>query len=162
MKKYTWKNGWNGKKINAEIAVEVFEKVEKKYGKLTPETLVEYSKNPKTALHSLFNWDNENAADQWRKQQARQIINNIEITVISDGKPVEIGAYEIVMGEDSQRSYKNVGVMTQNEVEYVRQATLESLTLLNKKLKIYRKFESAVFDIEKVIEKLSEIEITVN
>lgn len=43
-------------------------------GILHPEAVVEFAKNPATALHSAFEWDNTEAARQWRIQQARQLI----------------------------------------------------------------------------------------
>lgn len=46
----------------------------KNNGKLDPEAVVSFAKNPKTALHNRFEWDNTEAAHQWRLQQARQII----------------------------------------------------------------------------------------
>jgi len=43
-------------------------------GILQPEQVVEFAKNPKTALHSRFEWDNSLAAQQYRLWQARVII----------------------------------------------------------------------------------------
>lgn len=41
---------------------------------LKPEDVIEFARDPKTALHSRFDWNNTNAAQQWRLFQARQLI----------------------------------------------------------------------------------------
>jgi len=43
-------------------------------GVLKPESVVEFARNPKTALNSWFNWDDTEAAKEYRLWQARQVI----------------------------------------------------------------------------------------
>ena len=43
-------------------------------GLLRPQMVVEYASNPKTALHSHFEWDDTEAATRYRIHQARQLI----------------------------------------------------------------------------------------
>lgn len=43
-------------------------------GVLKPEAVVEFARNPSTALHSRFEWDDTEAAQQFRIWQARQVI----------------------------------------------------------------------------------------
>lgn len=43
-------------------------------GILRPEAVVEYAKNPETALHTRFQWDNRRAGHEYRLWQARQLI----------------------------------------------------------------------------------------
>jgi len=43
-------------------------------GVLKPEAVVEYARDPETALHSRFEWDDTEAAQQFRIYQARQVI----------------------------------------------------------------------------------------
>lgn len=43
-------------------------------GLLKPETVVDFARNPETALHSRFEWDDTEAAKRYRIWQARQII----------------------------------------------------------------------------------------
>jgi hypothetical protein len=46
----------------------------KRRGTITPERVVEAARDPKSPLHSRFTWENDEAAHQWRLQQARQLI----------------------------------------------------------------------------------------
>lgn len=68
-------------KITKEKIKEVL-RIKKDKG-LTAETLLGEAKKKKNCLHDLFTWDNTQAAEQWRLQQARVFINEIKILVDS-------------------------------------------------------------------------------
>lgn len=60
-------------------------------GVVLPEAVVEFAKDPETALHSRFDWDDSEAAAKWRLVQARQVIR-LELTVVpANGPPVALG-----------------------------------------------------------------------
>lgn len=50
-------------------------------GILTPDAIVGYARDPETALHRHFEWDDTEAAHQYRLAQARKIIR-VCVTVI--------------------------------------------------------------------------------
>jgi hypothetical protein len=52
-----------------------------KRGELTAESVLEEAKNVSSPLHALFEWDNTKAAEQWRLQQARVIVNYVKVKV---------------------------------------------------------------------------------
>lgn len=56
------------------IITELLDLYERKGG-LTAEDVVEFARNENTALHKHFTWDDAQAAQLWRLQQARRIIN---------------------------------------------------------------------------------------
>ena len=157
MKEYNWKRPWDAKGMSVNKAVKTLNKIGKEFGKITPQTIVEHSKDEKSPLHSLFEWDNEKAGDKWRLQEARLLINNIEITIISDGESREIGAYEIVKVED-ERQYKNIEVLSQSEIEYVKESALKLLQQASSKLSMYKQYEQIVFDVNTTIKKLKVLE----
>ena len=43
-------------------------------GELRPADVVEFARNPDTALHSRFTWDDDKAAAEYRLWQARELI----------------------------------------------------------------------------------------
>jgi len=51
-------------------------------GVLYPRDVVAFARNPKTALHAKFDWNDTEAAKKWRLEQARQVIR-LHVTVIS-------------------------------------------------------------------------------
>jgi hypothetical protein len=63
-------------------------------GLLTPEAVVKAAESPKSALHSMFTWQNDEAARLWRLHQARNIILRVTIEVMGqDDKPFMIRAW---------------------------------------------------------------------
>lgn len=73
-----------------DIKLELEQLTEKSGGVLFPERVVDFARDPSTALHAKFTWDDTAAAHQWRLMQARKLIN-IHLTVITpDTQPVPI------------------------------------------------------------------------
>lgn len=54
-------------------------------GILRPADVVEFAKNPKTGLHSYFNWDDSKAAHAYRIIQAQKIIR-VTVEVLDDSE----------------------------------------------------------------------------
>lgn len=61
-------------------------------GMLKPSDVVNAARDANSPLHTHFCWDDTEAAERWREEQARQMIRNIRITV-NAGIPVEVRAY---------------------------------------------------------------------
>ena len=59
-------------------------------GILKPEAVVEYARDPNTALHSVFDWDDGSAADKYRLIQARSIIRVMVAPVEGMEEPVRV------------------------------------------------------------------------
>lgn len=76
---YAWKEG-SRHKVKADVAGSVCEQLEKK-GQLTAKRLLEVSKPKDAPLHTEFEWDDAKAAEGFREQQARLIINNLTVTI---------------------------------------------------------------------------------
>ena len=54
----------------------------------TPEQIVEKAKDSSTELHKCFTWNDTEAAEKWRKYEARKICCNLIIReVFDDNKP---------------------------------------------------------------------------
>ena len=81
---------------------------------LTPEVVVRAAENSESVLHKLFEWDDNKAAYNWRLQQARTILNNIEVTIITDGEPREIAVFEVTTRSEG---YKSVDTFTNEDVD---------------------------------------------
>lgn len=74
-------------------------------GILRPVDIVAYARNPKTALHTRFEWDATKAAHQYRLEQARHIVR-VYVTIIEtpDGKRI---AERIYASVESERQHGN-------------------------------------------------------
>lgn len=75
-------------KVKAELEI-----IRKRHGgKLSPKDVVEFARNKKTALHKCFCWDDSKAAEQYRIEQARRIIQ-AEVTLLPSDNVTPIRAY---------------------------------------------------------------------
>lgn len=83
---YQWKmSGLH--KVSAQTAGEVCEQLDAE-GRLTAEALVEASRPEDAPLHKEFEWNDSVAAEEWRKQQARMIINALVVCAAPSAEPV--------------------------------------------------------------------------
>ena len=151
---YQWKIESLAKKIDVEKAVVEIQRITKRYGALTPENIVDAARSKKSILHRAFEWDDSIAAEHYRLQQARTLINNIEITIISDGEERNIPVYEIIKVEDEERQYKHIETLTFNEVEQVKRNTIIALNQLTFKLNVYKEFDKVQEYLKEAIELL--------
>lgn len=152
---YQWKIPSLAKDISVNDAVEEFKRIETKYGALTPENIVDAARPESATLHSAFEWDNNKAAQQYRLQQARNVINNVEVKIISDSEERVLSVYEIVTVKDDGRQYKHIETFTVNDIEQIKNATIESLKQLTHKLKIYKEFDKVTDLLQEAVNILS-------
>jgi hypothetical protein len=71
-----------------EIAPELFA-LERRDGLATPEAVITAAREPTSALHGLFDWDDASAAHKQRLQMARQVIRSVVYRVQSIGKNID-------------------------------------------------------------------------
>lgn len=74
MAAYAWKFN---QPVSAQVAGEFLEKLEHDNGQLTPELVLENSRDENAVLHPCFEWNDSAAAELFRLQQAANIIRNI-------------------------------------------------------------------------------------
>lgn len=63
----------------AQAVGELFEKLEKSKAGLTPQSVVDASRDKKSLLHNEFEWDDKIAAEGYRRNQASAIIRNVVV-----------------------------------------------------------------------------------
>lgn len=86
------------------------ELVRKRHGGiLRPADVVAFARDPQTALHAEFEWDDNKAAEQYRLEQARQIIRCAVRVVDEDSPPVRtyVSLYSDRRAGDSYRSLED-------------------------------------------------------
>jgi hypothetical protein len=154
-KEFKWKMPSLAKKVDVNDAIIEFEKIKKDAGKLTPEVVVEFARDENSTLHKLFTWDDSKAAEQYRLQQARNIINNVEVVTIRNGEQIEIPNYEIITTE-AGREYKSIDILTFDEIAQVRDNAKAALVYWSNKLKLYKEFKKVVEHLEKAVETFAD------
>jgi hypothetical protein len=98
-------------KKNEQIKSELEAIASEHGGMLRPSDVVAFARNPKTALHGRFEWDNDKAGDAYRLYQAREIIR-VQVTV-TDNNPIPIRAY-VSLRDD--RKQEDGGYRTMSDV----------------------------------------------
>ena len=76
-------NGIFGKLIPKD-ALRELRRLKRKYGRLTPEIVLDSARSTKSPLHDMFEWDDAVAAEKYRLSQARNLILNIRIKEATD------------------------------------------------------------------------------
>jgi len=57
-------------------------------GVIFPAAVVDFARNPKTALHSAFEWDDGKAAEQYRQDQARRLMRVLVEVTPHNAEPI--------------------------------------------------------------------------
>lgn len=124
-------------------------------GLLRPEDVVEFAKNPKTALHSKFEWDDTKAGHAYRLEQARGIIR-VVITYEpgTDAPPIRKWV-SLASDRKAGNGYREVGTVMADEAK-----RNELLSEARREMRHFRKkYESlASYGIGDVIESMSKAE----
>lgn len=152
MENYNWKMKGLAKKVDPSMAAMELQRLQSLYGSLTPEIIVNESKSEDSLLHAIFEWDNDKAGYNYRLQQARQLLNNIQITIISNGESRNIPVFEVTCLKEG---YKSINTFTSDDIEFIKKATIQQLNYLKAKLKTYKEFDKVVYFIEQAISEVA-------
>lgn len=109
--------------------------IEKRDGIVTPEAVVEFAKDKTTQLHGQFNWDDGEAAHQWRLFQARQVIRAIVTILPNENEHVVTKAYVHVL----ETPRNPAGYMAVKKVLSDEEYRKQMLDTAYKELKVFRK-----------------------
>ena len=145
---FNWRMKGLAKGVSPSIAAEEIKRLQELHGAVTPEILVEEARKRRSPLHPIFEWDDTKAAYNYRLQQARTLLNNIQVTIISDGEPRKIDCYEVTTRNEG---YKSIDTFTPNDVEFVRDSCMKNLSYWKEKLRTYKEFDKVRELLEQAI-----------
>lgn len=154
-KNYAWKIPGFAKNIDIDLAIQEMERIEALYGSLTPQNILDASRPQNALFHTLFQWDDTIAAEHYRLQQARTILNNIEVSVISNGQPKQISVYEVIKQPSIPGIYKSINSMNVNDIDFIKMRTLKELNILKDKLSVYKEFSKVASTLNQAIQDLN-------
>jgi hypothetical protein len=123
-------------------------------GLLRPVDVVEFAKDPETALHSIFEWDDAVAGQAYRLWQARHVIS-VHVTVLENTE-TSVRAFVSLM-ED-----RNVPGGGYRGIEEVMTDTMFRASLVRQYLKesqIFRKKYSAIKELESVFDAMDRADV---
>lgn len=108
MTTYAWRPGARIT-LDAQVAGEELSRIERhNNGRLDRKDVLEQARAPTNPLHPAFEWNDGEAAEQWRLQQASVLITCITTVVEKDGAvSAPVRAFVSVV-RDEDRSYVNI------------------------------------------------------
>ena len=105
---YRWKTGRPQPKIEAEVFGHALEQIDRDFGRITAEQVVNRARDPDSNIHNIFSWDDEKEAEKWRRHHARQLIGSlVTISVkVEHAHPLEVrGFFSVQETPNSNRAY---------------------------------------------------------
>ncbi len=157
--RFRWKDRFTSNGVSANEAGRIIiELQENDSGLVTPEQIVRHACHPENPLHRLFEWDDTKAAEQFRLEQARNILRSLVYDVeIIPGKVEEI-RYTVNVMQNGQNGYASIETALAND-DLSRQVIDEAsryVQIAIKRLSQYRQMAKIVGTLEKAINLLHE------
>lgn len=115
----------------------------------TTAQILDKARDEQTELHKCFDWDDAEAAEKWRLQQARHIVCNLVIKEKSDTPRPEVRMF---FKTDADNGYKPTVLIMQDKDEYRKllDRALAELTSFRAKYKTLGELDGVFDAIDKV------------
>lgn len=133
-------------------------------GIATTQIIVENAKDKSSPIHDHFQWDDTKAANEYRKYQARKLIQSIEVEIVKDGQSSQIvRAFHFIKKEDEEEvsqgfaRFEVIHKKADLYNEFVLKAYLKRIRQLNSKYKKYKELEPIVIAIDEILERHIEV-----
>mgnify|MGYP000981783949 CR=1 FL=1 len=123
--------------LNEAARIEL-ERLENEAGALRARDVLDAARNPESALHEYFTWDDTEAAHRWRTEQANNLIRRFTVRLVtSDAQPVKMRGYvsltpDRIPGGGVYRSLATVMSSEQLMRQMVRDALRDLAAVKNK------------------------------
>jgi hypothetical protein len=106
---YQWRSGARIP-VEAQAAGEEIEHLRKKAnGALTPAFVVDAARDVRHTLHPAFEWNDSEAAERYREEQARHLIGALVVTVKPAGVTRQVRAF-VSVHQNEQQGYTSLPV----------------------------------------------------
>jgi glutamate synthase domain-containing protein 2 len=147
---YQWKPG-SQSKGDAQIVGETLEEIRVRSGRLTASTVLEEAVNPESPIHGAFTWDDTEAAQQYRLEQARHLIRSVVMVREDEPGQPTIRAF-VSIREDGDQEYTNI-VTAMSDRALRKQVVARALA----ELKDWRKRYNELREFAKVFEAIDQM-----
>ena len=111
----------------------------------TPQNIVNYAKDhPDGELYKCFTWDDSKAANEWRKQEARQVVRLLVFEDTESEEPKRIRVMQNVAG-----AYEPVKLIVRHKDEYE-----QLLAKAYAELRAFRERYKSLTELEEILEAI--------
>lgn len=130
---------------------------QQQFGELTPPDVVADARNPNSPLHSFFEWDDGEAAEQYRLSQARGLIRAVVAVYVSDTAPaVRSKAFVHIREGDTPHYRETTHALSQKKTrDMVLRRAWEELMQWKRRYKDLSEFAALVPVIDEIGEKIA-------
>lgn len=160
--KYRFNPDWHNTFAHSDIGkvMEELDSINESFGEINAKNIVACAKNKNSVLHGYFEWNDGVAAEKYRIAQARNLLNNIQVVVLSDGKEKLIKAYETVRraAPHVPGSVKKFNMMTPADIERVKRIVMGDLRSCATRLSGHDHFDKGIKKINEAIEILQRVD----
>lgn len=128
-----------------------------KTGRLTTERVVREAADPQSKIHGYFNWDDSEAAHEYRKYQARWLMSSVVVVYdVPDGHVETRGWFNVTeqVNAHKERHYTSF-VKVQDSPELRKQVVTKARKQLDYWLATYQHYEE-LFPISEAIREVLE------
>lgn len=154
---YEWANYAHHRGIDAQVAGAALEQIQAKHGG-SPVAVVRVAQRKTHPLHPAFDWDDREAAEQWRVQQARSLVNHLLIKRVDKEATPPVRAFVSVYTEDGDREYVASTDAREDPIlrEQIRKGLLSKLATVRGQLAGWQEFSKAAALIDEAQQQLKE------
>lgn len=129
--------------VPAAVVGATVNRVVEREGVCTAQRLVDEARPDSSPLHPGFNWDDETAAEAYRREQARLLIRSVRVQV--EDRPESAPTFVRVQGvtdEGGWSGYKPLSKLTVDERSQVEREALGMLNALRRRYSSLQRLES--------------------
>jgi hypothetical protein len=113
--RYEWRDGGRFA-VKAQVAGErLAELTEANGGHVTPEVVVDDARPDEAALHPCFVWDDYEAAEKYREEQARSLIRSVRV-VIDEDRPASLNYVSVRLSDIGPAYVTTARAMSDDEL----------------------------------------------
>lgn len=147
---YQWKYALP---IKAQVVGEHFEKLEKEQGCITPTIVLNSARSESSVIHDCFEWNDDIAAEEYRKEQAGRLIRNLTVKTIDETniETVPVRAY-VHMKEGSGSTYISLKSVLSDE-----ELTQQMLEQAKTELDAFTKKYATLKELSRVFNAIAEL-----
>lgn len=142
--------------IQIDVAKIEVQRIKSNYGLLTPALLLEEARNPKSVFHNCFTWDDDKAAHLFRMDQAKRLLQSINVTILTDGEPKKIEVSHLIKSKPQSKTTQIK--LPIDAAETMRSRTIDDLLYIKQKLSKHERFNVVLKHIDNALSELELME----
>lgn len=104
--------------VKLEVVNQTLLAIKGKSKTLLPERVVNAARSPDSPIHDCFTWDDDDAAEKWRLEEARMLIRRCTVKMDGDGEPTPV--FVSLMSDRETGGYRDVPQVL-NSKELIRE-----------------------------------------